>query len=57
MTGVEDKRACERNAGAGLLRVATVPSWTEKAWVLRDTFDGLLDVATRYARARGTRTP
>lgn len=43
--------------GAGLLRVATVPSWTEKAWVLRDTFDGLLDVATRYARARGTRAP
>jgi hypothetical protein len=38
--------------GAGLLRVATMPTFTEKAWGLRDTFDGLLDVATRYARAR-----
>jgi serine protease Do len=39
--------------GAGLLRVQTLASYTEKAWALRDTFDGLLDVATRYARARG----
>ena len=43
--------------GAGLLRVATVTTFTERAWVLRDTFDGLIDVAKRYARARGGQTP
>lgn len=36
--------------GAGLLRAGTVESWTEKAWALRDMFDGLLDVSLRYAR-------
>lgn len=36
--------------GAGLLRANTVESWTEKAWALRDMFDGLLDVSLRYAR-------
>lgn len=35
--------------GAGLLRASTLDSFTEKAWALRDMFDGLLDVATRYA--------
>ncbi len=43
--------------GAGLLRTTTLSSWTEKAWTLRDSFDGLLDVATRFARAHATRTP
>ena len=38
--------------GAGLLRVQTVTSFTEKAWVLRDTFDGLVNVAERF-RASG----
>lgn len=36
--------------GQGLLRVTTVESFTEKAWALRDTFDGLLIVFERRAR-------
>jgi serine protease Do len=36
--------------GAGLLRASTVESFTEKAWALRDMFDGLLDVSVRYAK-------
>ena len=43
--------------GAGLLRVSTMGSYTEKAWGLRDTFDGLLDVAKRWAVARGIPGP
>jgi hypothetical protein len=39
--------------GAGLLRSSTLESFTEKAWALRDMFDGLLDVAVRHAK----RTP
>jgi hypothetical protein len=35
--------------GDGLLRAGTVTTFTEKAWVLRDTFDGLLRViVTKY---------
>jgi serine protease Do len=37
--------------GTGLLRAATLDSFTEKAWALRDTFDGLLDVMVRKAKA------
>ena len=37
--------------GAGLLRASTMENPTEKAWALRDAFDGLIDVAMRYARA------
>jgi serine protease Do len=37
--------------GNGLLRAATLDSFTEKAWALRDTFDGLLDVMVRKAKA------
>lgn len=33
--------------GQGLLRADTVETFTEKAWVMRDTFDGLTDVLTR----------
>lgn len=33
--------------GEGLLRASTLASWKEKAWALRDTFDGLIDVAMR----------
>lgn len=36
--------------GAGLLRSSTLENFTERAWALRDMFDGLLDVAVRYAR-------
>lgn len=52
---LERESACRgiREAfGAGLLRTTTMQSFTEKAWALRDTFDGLIDVATRYARTR-----
>lgn len=40
--------------GAGLLRVSTLDTATERAWALRDTFDGLLDVALRWKQARPT---
>jgi hypothetical protein len=56
VTRLERESACRgiRDAfGAGLLRMATMQSWTEKAWALRDTFDGLLDVAGRYKRVGG----
>jgi serine protease Do len=43
--------------GAGLLRSSTVDSFTEKAWALRDTFDGLLEVAIRHADSRGGGKP
>ena len=43
--------------GDGLLRASTLTSWTEKAWALRDTFDGLLDVLERKARAMGAPAP
>ncbi|MBA3465088.1 MAG: serine protease, partial [Deltaproteobacteria bacterium] len=33
--------------GDGLLRASTLATYKEKAWALRDTFDGLIDVAKR----------
>lgn len=33
--------------GDGLLRASSLDSFTEKAWALRDTFDGMLDVIGR----------
>lgn len=59
-TKLERDSSCKgiRDAfGAGLLRVSTLGSFTEKAWALRDTFDGVLDVARRYARGRGAGQP
>jgi serine protease Do len=38
--------------GDGLVRVETVVTPKEKAWVLRDTFDGLLDVIGRWRRTK-----
>jgi serine protease Do len=35
--------------GDGLLRASGLPSYTEKAWALRDTFDGLLEASQRWA--------
>jgi hypothetical protein len=35
--------------GDGLLRASGLNSYTEKAWAMRDTFDGLLDAARRWA--------
>lgn len=38
---------------AGLERASSLTTATEKAWALRDTFDGLLDLFVRRARAEG----
>lgn len=50
-TGAEgDDAMCKgiRDAfGQGLLRAGSVDSFTEKAWALRDAFDGLIDVLAR----------
>jgi S1-C subfamily serine protease len=35
----------------GLLRAKTLDTYKEKAWAMRDTFDGLLDAARRWERA------
>ena len=35
--------------GDGLLRASGLTTYTEKAWAMRDTFDGLLDAARRWA--------
>ncbi|MEZ4400735.1 MAG: S1C family serine protease [Kofleriaceae bacterium] len=41
--------------GAGLLRASTLPTSAEKAWALRDTFDGLLGAVDRWShRAPGS---
>lgn len=37
--------------GDGLSRAKTLDTYKEKAWAMRDTFDGLLDVAQRWERA------
>jgi serine protease Do len=37
--------------GQGLLRAESTDDFTEKAWAMRDTFDGLLDVIVRKADA------
>ena len=37
-----------RAFGDGLLRANGLTTYTEKAWAMRDTFDGLLDVARRW---------
>ncbi len=42
---------------SGLTRAATLTTFKEKAWALRDTFDGLLDVILRKARADGLAPP
>jgi len=35
--------------GDGLLRASGVKTYKEKAWAMRDTFDGLIDAARRWA--------
>lgn len=35
--------------GDGLLRASGLKTFKEKAWAMRDTFDGLIDVARRWA--------
>jgi serine protease Do len=49
-----DRAICKgvRDAfGQGLLRAETVESFSDKAWAMRDTFDGLLKVIERKASA------
>jgi S1-C subfamily serine protease len=38
--------------GDGLLRANGLASYKEKAWAMRDTFDGLIDVAKRWVDSR-----
>ncbi len=55
---LEKQLECEglREAlGQGLLLVETTESFTEKAWHLRDTFDGILDLIAREAKRRSGR--
>ena len=41
--------------GDGLLRASTMKSYKEKAWAMRDAFDGLIDVAQRWAKQNGVK--
>lgn len=41
----------------GLQRVAGLPTATERAWAVRDTFDGLLIVIDRYSQGQTGRAP
>jgi len=36
--------------GDGLLRASSLASYKEKAWAMRDTFDGVLNVSQRWAQ-------
>lgn len=45
-----DCKAVREALGQGLLRAETLESGTEKAWAMRDAFDGLLDVVARKLR-------
>ena len=54
----KDKDMCKgmRDAfGTGLLKAETKPDFTAKAWTMRDTFDGLLNVLVRLAQELGPR--
>lgn len=44
----------KRAFGDGLLRANTLENYKQKAWAMRDTFDGLLDAAERWGAARNT---
>ena len=43
--------------GDGLLRASGMKSYKEKAWAMRDTFDGLVDVAHRWAEKHPQAVP
>ncbi|MEJ7601012.1 MAG: trypsin-like peptidase domain-containing protein [Kofleriaceae bacterium] len=60
VTKYERDAACKgvRTAfGDGLLRAQGMKSFKEKAWALRDSFDGLLDAAERWTKQNGPITP
>ena len=44
-------KGVSRAFGDGLLRAQALKSYKEKAWAMRDTFDGLTVVAEKWARA------
>jgi len=41
----------------GLARAQTLETYKEKAWAMRDTFDGLLNAAKKWVRANGQTLP
>lgn len=41
----------------GLSRAKTLDTYKEKAWAMRDTFDGLLNVAKKWVRVNGKSLP
>lgn len=43
--------------GDGLLRASNLTSFKEKAWAMRDTFDGLIDVSRRWFGFAGDQRP
>jgi serine protease Do len=43
--------------GDGLLRAKTLETYKEKAWAMRDAFDGLIDVAQRWAQQNHATIP
>lgn len=56
----EHDAACAGVRGAfgdGLLRASGLGTYTEKAWAMRDTFDGLLDAARRWAEKHPQSAP
>ena len=56
----EKDAACQgvRTAfGDGLLRAGSLNTYKEKAWAMRDAFDGLIDVAQRWAKQNHTTLP
>jgi serine protease Do len=49
-------KGVQKAFGDGLLKATSKKTWKEKAWALRDTFDGLLDAAKKYESA-GNKLP
>jgi serine protease Do len=43
--------------GTGLARVKKLETYKEKAWAMRDTFDGLINVANKWVQANGKSLP
>lgn len=57
---IEREAACPGTRGAlgdGLLRAGALSSFTEKAWAMRDSFDGVLRAAEDWARVNTKATP
>ena len=43
--------------GDGLQRAGSLKSYNEKAWAIRDTFDGLIEAAKQWALTHPTEIP